>query len=62
VDARNAKGNSALLICAQRGDVSAVRRLVHLGADPALVNQSRMNAVDLARTLGQEQVLAVLAD
>ena len=58
VDARNAKGNSALLICAQRGDVTAVRKLVHLGADPALVNQSRMNATDLARMLGQEQVLA----
>jgi ankyrin repeat protein len=62
IDASNAKGNSALLICAQRGDVDSVRDLLRLGASRKLLNKNRLNAADLARRLGQDQVLAVLSE
>ena len=55
INARNAKGETALMIVAKSGDVGIVRELLQCGASRRLANRAGKTAVDLFR--GSEEEL-----
>ena len=60
IERKNDQGNTALLICAQRGDVLGFKHLLNKGADLRAVNVDRMNARDVAEELGHAAVVDVI--
>jgi uncharacterized protein len=56
VDARSPNASTPLMMAARYGDEENVRLLLAKGADPKLVNQQNLRAVDFARLGGRESL------
>src|SRR5690606_31260312 len=56
IDARDGAGRTALMLAAMHGHTATVRKLLALGANPALVGREGLNAARHARQRGHAQL------
>ena len=59
-DARNALGNTPMMLAARDGWADAVKALLAAGADPSLRNKKRERAVDIALSAGHTEIFELL--
>ncbi len=62
VDAKNANGNTALMLAAQEGRLQAVRVLLGARADPVIRNKKREQAHTIAAAANHPEVTALLQE
>ena len=62
VDARDAHGQTALMIAARNGHVAAVRLLVECGANLDCTAKFQLSALMLAVINGRDAIVGILAD
>lgn len=60
VDARDPKGNTALITAVKRRDENTIRRLIAAGADPGVRNDQGQCARDIAAAKGPKRLLDLL--
>lgn len=61
IDAASPNGSTPLMMAAMYGTVDAVKVLVESGADPALKNDLGLTAIDFARQVQRDDMVAVIA-
>ena len=62
VNGTDARGRSALMLAAQRGDAPLVRLLLDAGADPQRTDRDGLRAADLAQQAGHAALLPLLEE
>ena len=60
LDIKSLKGNTALMLAAQSGHKAVVKGLLEHGADSALRNRQRDQAVNLAASAGHQDIAVLL--
>lgn len=58
----DARGRTALMIAAQRGDAALVRLLLDAGADTRRTDHDGLRAIDLAQQAGHTDLLPALQE
>lgn len=61
IDAASPNGSTPLMMAAMYGTVDAVKLLVESGADPTLKNDLGLTAIDFARQVQRDDMVAVIA-
>jgi uncharacterized protein len=61
IDAESPNGTTPLMMAAQYGSTSAVKRLLEEGADPALKNQLGLTAIDFANRASRPDAAELIA-
>jgi ankyrin repeat protein len=61
VDARDTLGRTALMLAVQSHQLQAAKKLIELGAQRSLTDAQGLSALDMARSLGDDAMLALLA-
>jgi ankyrin repeat protein len=60
VNERDIYGDTILMRVSRQGDIEGVRLLLAVGADPAIQNEDRKSASDLAREYGKYAIAKLL--
>jgi len=55
IDAESPNGSTPLMMAARYGSAQAVKLLLEEGADPTVVNQNRLNALEFAHSASQKE-------
>ncbi len=60
VDAESPNGSTPLMMAAMYGNASTVKVLIDAGADPGLLNQDKVSALDFARKANKTDAVALI--
>lgn len=62
INSRNSLGNTALHLAVYNWNLMLVKKLIYLGADTSIENADRQTALDIARKMGNPEIIALLSN